>query len=651
MEDGNYATLAIASWNLRRSKGTQVRLNFFGKADGDNTVQEIEYLERVFSEAMDVRSKLERGWVENILFFEGQQWKQVKEIPGGRRVIESPGESDEKTLITSNIIMPLTRQAAASLRENIGRTYASPDQLDPKHVAAADMASLFLRWREEVDGEHQLRFWEILNCLMFGRVLRKTVWDPDKDGIGPTGKLMRGAGDIKTETLPPDRFVVCPTDKTPFDITWVCEHDVVDVEEIEREYGVKVDPQPVSFDTFRVNDDILRTFFSREQKSTPKDSCIRKVMWVAKSPKMPEGRCVAWVGNKMLHDGQLPDGLFPFVPIDWQWVPERVYPVSFVEGLKSLQQQYNLTLSQVVEMKNRNLRGDVFIKGGDGEYEDVIVNINPVTKQRVYRVGPEVEEYQIMTYNFRASEVNLLLEAAITGLMRTAGIHEPMLGQTPENITTATQYIMQKESDLMGLKSFKEAMDDSYCKIGLQKVLLCQKHYKVPRLVKVVGQNNETKVVALMGSDIEGVREVKISATPMITETMKSMMKKEAAAAGMYGPYQGPQDKLAKITALLNSGIPNVQEEVEQLLWPQTLEELKQQCSILDAVNGELLLQQAKAAILEAQAMQMQLTAAMQPQEQQPVDQFGNPLQPSMEEQAIQGMAGQQGQPPVPSSG
>jgi hypothetical protein len=187
-------------------------------------------LEQLYRSADELRRRNEGDWVTNISFLAGNQWESfTQDVLRYRRIPATPPQS--KIKLTSHQILPLVRQAVATLNENLARQIATPATTDKSDIDAAELATDFLESRFYEDDEREKRLHEMLWTMTCGQVLRKNVYDPDADGQGPFGK-MEGVGDISTETLNPWRYHVAPWVDSSGKIPWIIESDVRDVDEI-----------------------------------------------------------------------------------------------------------------------------------------------------------------------------------------------------------------------------------------------------------------------------------------------------------------------------------------------------------------------------------------------------------------------------------
>jgi ABC-type branched-subunit amino acid transport system substrate-binding protein len=91
---------------------------------------------------------------------------------------------------------------------------------------------------------------------------------------------------------------------------------------------------------------------------------------------------------------------------------------------------------------------------------------------------------------------------------------------------------------------------------------------------------------------------------------MKAQLRREAAGLGLFGPYAGPEDMLAKLMALQNYGIPGISQDIDDILAGGTMQELRQ-------LVAEINKQKNTAALVAGQAQVDQLMLASAAQEQE----------------------------------
>ena len=423
----------------------------------------------------------------------------------------------------------------------------------------------------EQDEEEDIRFRDILWAMVCGQALRFTSWDPALDGVGFVSSLSRQvrlprAGDIDTRTLNPWRYHLPPWCEQAREAEFIIVSDVRDVAEINDLYpGKDVQAEEVSVGIAMVQG-LAGAVLGGTGGFTErrKNAALLKRMYVAPTPKQPEGVLYVWANGELLQKGPLPEREMPFVPLEWFHVPGRLYPLAFVTPLREPQRQYNITLSQLIELKNRQLRGDLVVHGAVNE-EDITQDVDPETGWKRIRVAPHVQGFELMQYPLPSAEAEALLMRFWTDAQQLAGLRDPSLGNNPPGVTTASGLQLLRESDVQGLGLFRAGFDRAYSRVARQKLVLAQRHYKVPRLLRVTGESNRPMVRSFMGADLRNTEDVKTQPRPMLSEAQKAQLRQDMVSRGIYGPYQGPQQKLAMLTALLYSGLPNAREEVEAL--------------------------------------------------------------------------------------
>jgi len=561
-----------------------------------NEEEKVRTLEQLYSTADSTRRKFEPDWYSNCLFLAGNQWESAaSDVRRFRKLSVRPPQA--KVKVVSNQILPLARQAASALRENLAQQVAVPSTSDRADMYAAELATDFLQSRFYDDREQEIRFHEILWAMCAGRVLRKTYWDPEADCKGISGKIP-GGGDIVSRTLNPFRFHVCPWSDNSEEMPWIIESDVRDVDEINDLYpGHGVEAEEYA-DAARMLDKLLVNIIDGGAGGSEKrkDAAILKRLYARPNAKYPRGRMFVWANGRLLQETDLPEGEMPFVALDWFPIPGRAYPLPFVTPLRDLQRETNITLSQLIELKNRQLRGDVAVRGTG----DIMQEVNPDTGQKIMHIPASIQDYQFISYDLNTSEAEMLLARLWNDSMQAAGVHESALGMHPTGRVTATQISVLKESDMTGLTLFRAGFDLAYCKVSRQKLLLAKNHFRTPRMIRVVGEANAVQTKAFFGSDLRDTEDVRPRPTPLLTQTMIAEAKSKAATDGLYGPYAGPTDMLAKLTALINSGIPGIADEVNALLSPMTFEELRGICGEINRLQALNTLAVTREQVLQA---------------------------------------------------
>lgn len=600
-----------------------MRLPFVGKPDDRSEGAKVAWLEGLYKAADSQRKHYESEWYANIAFLQGDQWSSFSEDV--RRFRKTPVHvPHSKAQITSNQILPLARQAVSAMVNNMAQRIAIPATEDPDDVEAAELATDFLDARRLIDRESEVLLHETLWRMVTGRVIRETYWDPDRDGTGEIGVLPR-AGDIATVTLNPFKFHQCPWTDCSEQLPWVIFSDVRDIDEINHLYPGHDVKEESYADTLQTRDNLLNSaMHGRNPEPRKKHAAILKRLYARPDYRRPNGYHAVWANEKLLYEGELPEGQWSCVTVDWFPAPGRPYPYPFVSPLRDLQREINITLSQIIELRNRQLRGDLLIQGSalpTQDYNPALEEYSSAGAKRIY-LDATVEKYEFLKYDLNPSQAESLLAHFWNDVMQVAGIHESSLGTMPSRgQPTATQVLTLKESDYAGLALFRAIGDEAYCDVDRVKLLIAKNHYEIPRMIRVVGESNSAKTRSFFGAELRNTEDVRPRPIPIITEAQKAEMKSQAAAQGLYGPYAGPADKYAKLKALSNSGIPDINEEIDELLGGISMDELGQIVAELDAKKAQLALLESDAAIAQLEALMQQASTSQE-------DDLQNPLSP-----------------------
>jgi hypothetical protein len=574
----------------------------------------VGYLEDQYKEADAKREPYVRDWYTNIAYLAGNQWESYEgDLHRHGRKLEMPAHS--KVKLVANVIYPLVRQCQSSILQNLAQQIAIPATSDKRDIDAAAVATDFLQARMDADKESEIRAQEIQWAMTCGRAWRKTYWDPDLDSEGIAGK-MKKAGDIASSTLSPFHMHVCPYSDNYSDPLWIIESDVRDIDEINDLFpGKDVEGEDVA-DTTRWIDRLLANIMGGHQSNSQRSkAAILKRLYSRPSAKNPKGKVWIWANGVLLKETELPEGVMPFVSMDWFPIPGRAYPMSLITPLRDMQKEINTTLSQLVELKNRQLRGDIIVSGiGQVTQSFAVDDEGRQTAQKVISVPPQTQ-FELMKYNINTQEAEILLNRMKMYADDAAGIHEPTQGKELPRAATATQIQLLKESDLQGLTLFRIGFDQAYCKVAQQKLLVAKNHYEIPRLIRCVGESNAVKSTAFIGADLRGTEDVRPRSTPIVSESIRRQMIEDASAAGMFDFTGNVNMKLNKVNALINLGIPDIEEDIEQRLG-MSIDDLKSAAQIVNQMEVKTSVVMAQAQLMEAEAKIAMISQAAQAQAQ-----------------------------------
>lgn len=574
------------------------KIDFFkSKNDAPKDDNElVSTLEELFQIADKHRRKFEPDVWGNVAYLAGDQWVSFESDIQRYRKIDIVAPAAGKFKAVDNQILPLARQAAATLRAHIAQQDAIPDNNSPEAVKAAQLATDFLSDRYETDKELVLRFNEIMHLIVAGECLRMTTWDVTRGRDGLSG--FGGEGDIKTETVPFFRFYKCPFNEGPdYPSEWIIQADVRDVDWINDTFNTDVTKEDTANAT-RTVDKLLYTLvegqnYSPESKS---NAAILKRLYLNPSPRYPKGKLYVWANKKLIIDTELPDGFMPFVGLQWLPIPHRLYALPLISNLRPLQKQFNISMSQMFELVIRQLRGDMVVTGEEPRQE-----VDAVTGQKkiIVNNGSRVD---FMRYELNTNDARDIRAQLTQDMQQISGVHDPSMGQTASGSQTATEIAMLKDSDKEGLVLIREGLDLAYCDVSSQKIELARNNYKNYRTVRVISPSNEVNSTGFFGYDLGNTKLVRPKTTPILSQAQIQTIKQEAIAKGLLGPYANAEDELAKKQSYISLGIPGAREEIEKVGLPmdeltQIVSKIRINKAQIELVTSELMLMESQSKI------------------------------------------------------
>ena len=499
----------------------------------------LDHLESCKRWALEARLPFERRALQSLYFWAGDHWTAVEHDLTrrvGRRI--EPPPFCKTARVTDNQLPIYVRQVISMCTDALSDYEVIPASGSPEDRAAARLATRLLRMRERVDNEPALREEELLWLFGCGEVLRRTQFDAKKrteDGL---------TGDIVTEVVPIFKYAKCPDD-TNWPPRWVVEMDARHVDWVRERYGKAVEPEDTAdvmanLDSLANNIVIQKAPVRRPQSQ----SVVVKRLYHAPTRKYPNGRVWVWANGVLLdeHDLQI-DGVLPFSRAFWYQIPGRLYAMAYLEPLLSDQKQLDVLLSQLQEVKNRQLRGDIAVAGVGDVTQRII---DPETGQREINLGPGITRFEFLRYDLNLGVAQQDYERLMRNLHDKAGLSHPTLGQVTPRKTTATELQLLREAGFQNIAYHLRNFDHHQCEVARQKLQLAQEYFTAARVMVdynpsyngAAPRSNEPEY--FFGADLRGWRDVIPVPTPRMTPAMRRQAVAEAAQAGLFGPWLGP---------------------------------------------------------------------------------------------------------------
>lgn len=494
-----------------------------------------------------------RDWALNRAFYAGQQWAFWN--PKMLRVEDVPTDTGPKwkVRLQSNQIKPGLANYVAMLTKTRPVITAEPDSGSDTDVKSAQMAESLYDWLWD---EKQLN--SKLASGLFEAGLSGAFWKITWDALaaqpmtfilGPdgapimdenlaemfldqlAGELQQAAqtnpqaaqalagqdpetlarklasktvymGDIRIDVMTVENVVLDPSANSFSEATWaICRH-AMDPDEVEARWG-KVNGEKIQPNAIRASDNPAPLPFVEDRKP---QNTLREVfiMYVRPCPALPKGRYVVWIEgpNAILEDRTWPYPFrkLPLVKIPGLYRPNSPYDDPIVSDARSLQKDYNKTLSQIVEHKNLTLRPQMLAPVGSFKMQTTtepgaVWEYNPIAGN----LKPEWRDLPALpAYVF---EHLATIKQSLDNLFMRVPTNRDQL---PARTDTGTVLEGMAEAVSDQLSTIITNLEDSLAEAGELIAALAQTYYIEPRLLKIRGENGSVQVKKFMGADIAG---------------------------------------------------------------------------------------------------------------------------------------------------
>ena len=239
--------------------------------------------------------------------------------------------------------------------------------------------------------------------------------------------------------------------------------------------------------------------------------------WERPSSMFPSGRRTLVVGGELVHDGPNP---FPFndIPLihtPFERAPGTLWGRGLIETVRPAQDEYNRTLSQLAEARDYMSFPKIMTQKNSGLSPVLGDNLPGDVWEYNGAIPPTVLQPPSMP-----AYMATLLQQSYTVFMDLTHQHEVTKGTTPPNVEYGVAIQMLHEADNSPMRGSYDMIDDGISKAAFMMLMLAQKYYTEERSVHIVGADNEAQVIAFMGSQLRGIRDVYIESRSAVPDTL-----------------------------------------------------------------------------------------------------------------------------------
>jgi hypothetical protein len=458
------------------------------------------------------RTNIERQWYLNLAFYYGRQnvsWIKAATAtnPNSFR-LDTPKAPPWRVRHVVNKIRPTIRTELAKLTAQKPRAFVIPASNDDSDIFAAQAGEqVYDSFFRRKDLKQELRdalFWTVI-C---GDGYIKTWWDDeavdvDSDQLGDVI--------IQAETpfhvLVPD-FLEKNLENQPFLI-----HASAKSEEwVNANYGKLLKERKININTTSQPDILESSFLNLVQANrVQKNQVLCLEVWVKPGAHklFPNGGMYTVLGDVVVQaTNQWPYDHKEYPFAKFSHVPTgKFYSDSVVTDLVPLQREYNRTVSQIIESKNRMAKPQLIAPEGSVDPKKITTEPG-----QVILYVPGFNPPAPLPLQAVPSYVINELERIQRDMDDISGQHEVTKGRVPPGVTAATAISYLQEQDDSKLSHTVDSIESGVEKIGKHILTYVVQYWTTERIIKVVGNDGAFDAINLKASDLRGNTDIKIEA-------------------------------------------------------------------------------------------------------------------------------------------
>ncbi|AHF08570.1 portal protein [Desulfitobacterium metallireducens] len=474
---------------------------------------------------------LEQQWAVNIAFLTGKQW--IVYDKSSQKIVERPKDDWWEERVTINRIRPVVRTELAKITKSKIQFNVIPASNEEEDIDASKVGTQAIDFVWRNTNMDEKRFKSALWQITTGTSIQKTFWN---DSLGEEVQLntldehgnfaldekgneitqTKRLGDIDNSVVSPFDFVFDPS-ATEFDnAKWCCERILKTVDEVKDTYDVEVSPEG-GLSSTNIFNGILANVNGQQSDFKPismENGVVVKEYWEKPSKKYPKGRHITIANGKLLQFEDNPYDILPYFLTPHNLVPGRVYGSSNIEDLIPVQREYNKTRTQ--RRLNQTRTGN----------PRFLYQINSLIDEPTNEPGEKLgykKGYNQPNWETPPSEpghIQAELDLQLRDFEDISGIHEVSSGTAPTGVKSGIAIAFLGEQDETKFGPIIHNIETTYENWAKFVLVLMQKYYIEPRMIKIVGKNGQVNVKEFQGSDLKGNKDVKVvsgSAMPKST--------------------------------------------------------------------------------------------------------------------------------------
>jgi len=560
----------------------------------------------------------------NRAFYNSRQWISWDRV---NKVVYVPELRPGERRMTYNKIKPAILTLLAKLCKNRVKLEVKPDTNDIERIEVAKAGLKFLtyQWQEDdMDAKtRRLKFYMLVDGMPSLKVYVDKSQGADlaidDDLVAELAKetgieiIPTKTGKIVTKVVDQLSIYYDPLAESPDEIRWVIERRPVDVDEIEAEFGKKVEPE---------GNIIMRNSFypdslGQKPRHYPNHAMVYDY-WELPCKQYPKGRRIVVAGGvELLHSedpGEFPYIFFPAVP-----VPGSAIATGLVTDMTTPQKSYNIKRTAEARILEE-MGNPLWLKPeGSVDDEDIVNEIGGIITYTPFgQMKPERVQGATVDNGWQNA-----MERDEADMEDISGAHEISQGAAPRGNNTLGGLQLQVEQDETRLAILVQSYEDGIKKWGEKVLRLVQKHFPEEQQLSIVGENGEIEAFAFAGADLTGGEVVDVvpgSSMPTL-KVVQDQKIMSMWSAGMFNDPETGRPDVRRVVRMLGESIATQyfddteQDENKALMENRTWQQLfadEQTAAALIAYQNEL--QTYQEIVQQAQAQGIQPHAVTPPQ-------------------------------------
>lgn len=536
----------------------------------EQTPEEIKLANHVRSKVEEVRSSANRIasegiWMTNIAYLLGVDGVAFNTNYRQFMPVNRTASYLRKNKLHVNKILPTIQNRLARLCKNPPKYDVTPESNDTEDKEAARLALQVLRtmWEKlNLDEKRIFLYMWVQEC---GHAYMKISWDLTAGDIltDPMTGEIDFSGDLRADIVSPFEVYPDPMAKTWDDVQWVIQAKVRPLQYFKDQYPekgdlVKEEDAWLLSAQYEQNINSLNARGPSQGGMTGalKNSAIELIKYEKRSKKHPRGRMIVSANGILLDNKELPVGEIPFAKYDDVAIGGKYYSESIITHLRPIQDQYNETVRRRAEWTRRLLAGKYAAARGSGLGQE---SLNDESGEVLYftpvpnapnagapmpMAVPNIPQWAYTEEDRLDSQINYI-----------SGISDVSRGTLPSASIPAIGMQLLTEQDDTRIGVMTELHEHSWARVGTLILKYVQTFYKLPRKLKIAGEDLQYTVKEVKGDDLKNntdVRVVKGSTLPG-SKTLRRQEILNTLSQGLLGDPSDPKVS-EKVLGMLEFG-------------------------------------------------------------------------------------------------